>query len=409
MENVMAKHYIGACKDVEVRNNSSSGGIFTVLSNYVFDNDGIVFAATYDQYDYSIKHIMINNADELWKVRKSKYVWSNFKGIEIEMREQIAMNRLVMFVGTPCQAAYIRNKYGFYKKLFVVDLFCHGTAEPFYFRDYLELIDGKVRKIDFRGQSKHERSNFQFVITSDNGILEESFEENIFTKAYAESLIMKKSCFSCKLSENIHVSDITLGDFEWPDRAQERNVRVLHPSIISVNTEYGTKIFDNIKNNLYISDIVTEDEVAFYYRSHSEKGAWGYNIAEKEKFEEDYKKWGFKEAVYRNLFQHEINYLEKIYKYMQSFGIKNYYLYGNGCMANRLHKLITELYPDCIFLGNIVTNKKLDEKSRVIAIDEYDFEKKAVIVVAVSKKYVKDICEELIRCGVKWYIYDENL
>lgn len=45
----MAKHYIGACKDVEVRNNSSSGGgIFTVLSNYVFDNDGIVFAATYD-------------------------------------------------------------------------------------------------------------------------------------------------------------------------------------------------------------------------------------------------------------------------------------------------------------------------------------------------------------------------
>lgn len=118
---------------------------------------------------------------------------------------------------------------------------------------------------------------------------------------------------------------------------------------------------------------------------------------------------GFKEAVYRNLFQHEINYLEKIYKYMQSFGIKNYYLYGNGCMANRLHKLITELYPDCIFLGNIVTNKKLDEKSRVIAIDEYDFEKKAVIVVAVSKKYVKDICEELIRCGVKWYIYDENL
>lgn len=48
MENVMAKHYIGACKDVEVRNNSSSGGIFTVLSNYVFDNDGIVFAATYD-------------------------------------------------------------------------------------------------------------------------------------------------------------------------------------------------------------------------------------------------------------------------------------------------------------------------------------------------------------------------
>ena len=62
------------------------------------------------------------------------------------------------------------------------------------------------------------------------------------------------------------MSDITLGDFEWPDRAQERNVRVLHPSIISVNTEYGTKIFDNIKNNLYISDIVTEDEVAFYYK-----------------------------------------------------------------------------------------------------------------------------------------------
>lgn len=315
-----------------------------------------------------------------------------------------------MFVGTPCQATYIHNKYGFYKKLFVVDLFCHGTSEAFYFREYLESIDGKVKKVDFRGQSKYEKSNFQFVLISDNGTLEESFEENIFTKAYAESLIIKKACFSCKLAEKIHASDITLGDFEWMDRAQERGVRVLHPSIISVNTEYGAKIFENIKSNLYFSDKVTEDEVRFYYRSHSSTGSWGYNIAEKEKFEEDYKKWGFKKAAYRNLFHKEIAYLVKMNKYMQSFCTeKSYYLYGNGCMANRLHKLISELYPDYIFLGNIVTNKISDDKSGVISIDEYDFEKKALIVVAVSKKYTKDICEELIKHGVKWFIYDENL
>lgn len=154
MENVMAKHYIGACKDVEVRNNSSSGGIFTVLSNYVFDNDGIVFAATYDQYDYSIKHIMITNADELWKVRKSKYVWSNFKGIEIEMREQIAMNRLVMFVGTPCQAAYIRNKV-FFKRTpepIVLDIFPIDYYNDDISFEQLQNIDMQLKK-EFDGNT----------------------------------------------------------------------------------------------------------------------------------------------------------------------------------------------------------------------------------------------------------------
>lgn len=86
MENIKAKHYIGACKDLEVRNNSSSGGIITVLSNYIFDNGGIVFAASYESYDYSVRHIMISNADDLWKVHKSKYVWSDFKVIESEMK-----------------------------------------------------------------------------------------------------------------------------------------------------------------------------------------------------------------------------------------------------------------------------------------------------------------------------------
>lgn len=406
--NMMAKHYIGACKDLEVRNNSSSGGIFTVLSNYVFDNDGVVFAASYDLYSYSIKHIMISNADELWRVRKSKYVWSDFKVIENQMKRQIAMDRLIMFVGTPCQAAYIHNRYGYYKNLFVVDLYCHGTAEAFYFREYLESIVGKVRSVDFRGQSKHEKNNYQFVLISDNVTLEESFEDNIFTKAYEESLTIKKACFSCKLAERIHVSDITLGDFGWPDRAQQRGIRAWHPSIISINTEYGDKIFENIKENLYLSDKVTEDEVGHYYRAHSTVGGWGYNIAKKVKFEEDYKKVGFIKAAYKNLFPREVAYLEKMYKFMQSFSMqKKYYLYGNGYMAKKLHKFITELYPDCVFLGNIVTNKIDDVESRIISIDEYEKKERAMIVVAVTKKYTKDICEELNRRGITCYIYDE--
>lgn len=398
----MAKYYIGANKDIEVRKVSSSGGIFTALSQYVFMNGGIVFAASFDYNTYSIKHIMISDYKDLNLVRKSKYVCSDFKCIEDKLEKQIQLNRIIMFVGTPCQAAYIKKKYGNYNKLFVIDLFCHGVANAQYFRDYLRSLDDNIKNVDFRGQSLIGKNNYQFVLQKDDGIIDETYENNIFTKAYVESLTIMKSCFFCKLCERIHDSDITLGDFEWKERARERGISAWHPSIIAINSEVGKVIFGKIKDSLYLTENITNEEIAFYYRAHDYSGLWGYNLEKQKKFETDYLEFGFIKAAYKNIYPKEFLLIQKMYDCV-GCGDKSFYLYGNGNVAKIILKLVTDLYPECKCKGIIVTNKSENDDESVVSIDKY-IDEGSLIVIGVSEKYRLDVKAELDSRGIKSYI-----
>ena len=158
------KYYIGASIEERVRNNSSSGGIFTVLARYTFGRKGVVFAACFDKNEYLVRHRLLLNESDLYKARKSKYVWSDFLYVESQLHSYIEKGVFVMFIGTPCQATYIKKKYGQNENLLVVDLFCHGTAEPQYFKEYLGTFGHKVNHVDFRSQSQNDESNFNFLI-----------------------------------------------------------------------------------------------------------------------------------------------------------------------------------------------------------------------------------------------------
>ena len=60
----------------EVRAKSSSGGIFTLLADYVLDKGGYVCGASYND-DWSVSHIIVDNKDELSRLRGSKYLQSS--------------------------------------------------------------------------------------------------------------------------------------------------------------------------------------------------------------------------------------------------------------------------------------------------------------------------------------------
>ena len=314
-----------------------------------------------------------------------------------------------MFVGVPCQAYYIKKKYGHYSNLLVVDLFCHGTAEAAYFKEYLEAFQESVKEFDFRGQDRDSSSNFQVVIKTKHGICEWPFEQNIFTKAYVESVSVRRACFTCRLSENAHISDITLGDFSWPERAKKRNVDVWHPSIVALNTELGINVFETLKDEMHFTNRLTEDEIEYYHRPHTYTGSWGYNIELKDGFEKDHKELGFIRAAYKNIFPHEYNLIMQLANRMENSIVVTYYLYGNGVIAGRLKRAITDICPEMEFLGYVVTNKTEDSPS-VISVDEYAATNKDIpIVVAVSGRYVDEICAELDRHKIKGYIFDRDL
>ena len=83
-------------------NQSTAGGAFTMIAEYVIDNHGIVFGVEIDK-NYTVKHTYVEDKDSLYKFRNSKYVQSDISNSYLETQEFLQNNKLVCFSGTPCQ------------------------------------------------------------------------------------------------------------------------------------------------------------------------------------------------------------------------------------------------------------------------------------------------------------------
>lgn len=63
-------------KDENIRDESSSGGVFSVLAKDVIAAGGVVFGAAFDER-FSVRHVMAEDEDGLKNLRGSKYVQSD--------------------------------------------------------------------------------------------------------------------------------------------------------------------------------------------------------------------------------------------------------------------------------------------------------------------------------------------
>lgn len=66
------------CRDEVIRTTSSSGGVFSLLAEYVLNNNGVVFGAYYNDRQ-EVVHGYINCKEKIGLLRGSKYVQSNLE------------------------------------------------------------------------------------------------------------------------------------------------------------------------------------------------------------------------------------------------------------------------------------------------------------------------------------------
>ena len=67
----------------DVRQKSTSGGVFTVISQYVLRKKGVVFGAKFDS-NFNVIHSFVENEHDLSQFRGSKYVQSEL-GVLVEL------------------------------------------------------------------------------------------------------------------------------------------------------------------------------------------------------------------------------------------------------------------------------------------------------------------------------------
>ena len=100
--------YIFQNANDDVRRQSTSGGAFSAIAEKIIDKNGIVYGVIFDK-DFNVIHKGIENKEELYKFRNSKYVQSNLNNVFKEVKENLEKDRWVCFSGTSCQIEGLKN------------------------------------------------------------------------------------------------------------------------------------------------------------------------------------------------------------------------------------------------------------------------------------------------------------
>ena len=262
------KTYAAYNKNENVRLKSSSGGIFTLLAEYVLAKDGVVFGAAFEDDCRQLKHIAVSSADDLEKLRGSKYLQSDIGESYSLVKKYLNDEKPVLFTGTPCQINGLVKFLGRpYDNLFLQDLICHGVPSPLLWNKYLDYIEENekslMKNINFRDKASGWNKYSVTLTLATNEKISSLFYKDKYMKIFLRDSCLRPSCYNCEFKGLSRVSDITLGDF-WgveqvlPQLSDNKGV-----SSVFVNSLRGQKFFDEISRCCYIEE-VNADEVVLY-------------------------------------------------------------------------------------------------------------------------------------------------
>lgn len=253
-ENSQTHIYAAKILNHEILINSSSGGMFTLLSDIFLENDDMVVACNYSYENNAVSFSFINGKKERDKARGSKYIQAEvdetFKDI-IKWLKKFPNNKMLV-VGTGCQIAgldlLLKDK-NLRNRVILVDLICHGVPSSKLWKDYINKIEeenkGNIDYITF----KNKRNGWE-----NPSIFAKIKEKEVSIKPYADWFYMgwtlRESCYKCPYTRLDRHSDITIGDFWGIQNVIPNIYDKLGVSLVITHSEEGEKIFDKIKNKI---------------------------------------------------------------------------------------------------------------------------------------------------------------
>lgn len=234
--------------DEKIRRHSSSGGVFTALSEIILREGGVVFGAAFDK-NWHVFHTAARTLDELEKLRGSKYVQSQIGDVYRQVKDALKSTK-VLFSGTPCQCAGLKHFLGGdNENLLTVDIICHGTPSPAVWENYIGEFGyaHEVAHVNFRSKRNGWSVSHVEINFFDQGYYLRPLSQEIYGKLFLSGLSERPSCHACKFRFPSGQSDLTLGD-AWgiqkfaPDMFDNRGV-----SVVFIHTTKGANFLRQTK------------------------------------------------------------------------------------------------------------------------------------------------------------------
>lgn len=250
--------YIVRNKNEKVLMDSTSGGFFTVVAEYVLNNNGIVYGAGYDS-DMKVVYKRVMQLSEINKMRGSKFVQAFVGDAYRKAKEDLKNNKLVLFTGTPCQIYALKNYLGKkYRNLICIDFVCRGVPSPGLWEKYIQYMQEKYRAkivdVKFKNKTYGYHTSTMKISFSNNKIYYGSGRIDPYMKAFVKEMSSRPSCSSCKFKGIERVSDITMFDCYSYSKITKKNDDDKGYSSILIHTESGRDVFERMKENVIWSN-----------------------------------------------------------------------------------------------------------------------------------------------------------
>lgn len=247
--------------------NSSSGGAFTTIAEYVLEKGGTVFGSKIDE-TLRPYHIGVTEKSRLQELRGSKYIQSNIQLEYRKVEEYLSNDKFVFFVGTPCQIAglyaYLGKKE--YDKLLTADLVCHGVGSQGFFEKYIRELEEKHRDtiihVDFRNKDKIKNDYVSKITFRNREAIYINSLSDVYMSCFLKNAIYRESCYTCRYAQIPRIGDITLGDFVGvSEKIIKKTIKRKGISVILLNNSKGKKIFEQVKSNMNFYERPIEESI----------------------------------------------------------------------------------------------------------------------------------------------------
>ncbi len=243
--------YAAKSFDEQIRQESSSGGVFTLLAEQVIAKGGVVFGAKFDS-NWGVEHSYTTSKEGLELFRGSKYTQSKIGRSYIDVKEFLNDGKSVMFSGTPCQVAGLKQFLGKdYENLFTIDIICHGVPSPRVWGLYREELlkrnnASHFTHINFRhkgnGWKNYSlRAEIQTPQSCEEVIV--PLRRNAFMRGFLKGTFSRPVCYSCPSKESRSGADITIADFWGIEMVIPKFDDDKGTSMAIINTKRGAEAF----------------------------------------------------------------------------------------------------------------------------------------------------------------------
>lgn len=256
--NKILKAYVAYAKKEDIRLQSSSGGMFTLLSEEILNRNGVIFGAAFDE-KFLVHHMAIDNKEDLSNLRGSKYLQSRIENTYFEAKQFLNDGRFVLYVGTACQIAglkeYLRENY---EKLYTIDVLCHGVPSPKVWETYLRYQEkqhkASVKSIFFRYKVNGWKTYSMQVLFRNSEKYEKIFKNDYFMKLFLRDICLRPSCYDCKFKNLNRPADITIGDCWGIENYMPSMDDNKGTSVVLIHSKNGQKLFDTLKNQIVYNE-----------------------------------------------------------------------------------------------------------------------------------------------------------